>query len=309
MELQGREGLVARGQEAGQGQLRHHRLSHGQRLGGRAYGGVGPGDRHQPQFAVELRRRQLDHRLAVHAGLDHAGPQGDGLDRRHRQALAADAVRPEVHICRGAQVWIEQAAIVVAVVERQGPLAEIPLHGIGALELGQLQDAFIHRRQGHPRAAAEAGALDGDRDLQHGLGIDLGWGVQLHRQLSVLGIERHIDEAERPARLGRGDRIARLHHADQDIGPAAPGGVGLQAHGRAVLADGDGLEVNQSVGRDSDLRLAGIGRLQGDLDGVALGVGLGSGADTHEVGGLDVLGGRTPAGGEADDALGAARSG
>ena len=50
-------------------------------------------------------------------GLDHAGPQGDRLDRRDGQALAAQLVAAEVDVGRRAEVGVEQAAVVVAIVD------------------------------------------------------------------------------------------------------------------------------------------------------------------------------------------------
>jgi hypothetical protein len=307
VQLQRGHRLVAGGQEARQVEVGHHRLAHGHGLGARADGGVGPGHGHDPQLAVEVGGRQLDHRLAVQAGLDDAGPQGHGLDRRHRQALAAQLVGAEIDIGRRAHVRVEQAAVVVAIVQGQGPLAEVPLGRVGAVLAGQAQDALVHRRDGDLGLLAEAQALDLDRHLDRGLGVQLHRRADVDRQLAALGVERHVDQAQGPLGLGRADRVARLDHRDHHIGPAAPGGRGLQAHGRAVLADAEGLEVDQPVGGHGHLGLAGIGRLQGDLDRVALGIGLGPGADPHEVGRLAFLGRRAPARRELGHGLGAVR--
>ena len=308
VELQRGERPVARRQEARQVEVGDHRLPHRHRLRRRADGLVGPGHGHDPQFAIELGGRQLDLRLAVDAGLDHAGPQGHGLDRGDGQPLAAQLVSAEVDVGRGAQVRIEQATVVVTVVEGQRPLAEVPFHRIGRVELGQAQDALVHRRDGDPCPLADAQAMHCHRHLHGRPRIELHRRSEVDRQLAALGVERHIHQPERTARLGRHGRIARLDHADQHIGPATPGGVGLQGHRPAVGPNREGLELDDPVGRNSHLGLTGVGRLDGQGDAVALGVNAVAGADAHEVGRLGVLGGRAPAGGETDNTLGAARS-
>ncbi len=237
--------------------------------------------------------------MAIRPGHHHARPQGHGLDRGDGQALAADLVAAEVDVGRRAQVGIQQPAVVVAVVDAQGPLAEVPLHWIGALLLGQTQDPLVDRGHGNARPLAEAKAVHLHRHVDAGVREDPVGRADVHRQLSALGVQRHIDEAQGPVRPGRGDRIARLDHRHQHIGAPAPQVGTFQAQGGAGLADGHGLEVDDVVGGHRHLGFPGVGRLQGHLDIVALGVAPCPGRHPHHVRRLDVLGRRAPAGGEA----------
>ncbi len=276
VQLQGRESLVSRRQEAGQRQVRDDRLSHGQLLGTSAHRLVGPGYGHDPELTVELRlRRQMDRGAPIGSGGHNAGPQGHGLDRGDGEALAADLVTAEVDVGGGAEIGIEQSSVVVPVIDAERALAEIPFHRIGALLLGEAQDAFINGGHRHPRRLAEAQALHLHRHVDAVVREDAIGGGDLDRQLPALGIQRHVDEAQRPVGPRGGDRIARLDHRHQHIGASAPEVRALQVQGRPGLADADGLEVDDVVGCDGHLGLARVGGLEGHVDGVALGIGLG----------------------------------
>ena len=169
VQFKGGVGHVAWGQETWQVEIGYDRLAHGQGLRAGAHCIVSPGHGHEAQFAVEVGGGQVDNRVAVEAGVDHARPQGHGLDRRRRQPLAAQFVAAEVHRRRGAQVRIQQPTVVVAVVEGQGALAEIPLCGIGAFLLGQSQDPLVDRRQGDMRLLAEFQSMHDDRHIDRRL--------------------------------------------------------------------------------------------------------------------------------------------
>ncbi len=306
VELQRRLGVVAGGEEARQAEFGNHRLAHGHVRGPGADGLVGPGDGHQPELAVEVAGGQADGRLAVGVGVDHAGPQGDGLGRHHREASAAELVAAEADRPRRAEVGVEQAAIVVAIAQPQGPLAEVPGDRVGILLVGQAQHALIDRRQGHVRLLARTQALDREGHDHRGLAVQHLRRVHGHRQLPARRLQRHIGDTQRPARLGTGHRVARLHHRDHDVGPRAPVGVGRELHRGPVLRHGDLFGGDQTVAGDGDLGLAGEGRLDAHLDLIAGAIAGAQGRDPRGVRRLDPVGGFAPAGRLADHGPGAA---
>ncbi len=307
VQLQPDVGPVARSHEAGQVELGHHRLAHQHRLLAAADRLIVPGHRHQAQLAVEGAGRQMDGRPAVGPGLDHAGPQSHGLDRGRPQARAADLVAAVVHRRRRPQIGVQQPAVVVAIVHRQGAPAEVPLHRIGRGLVGQAQDAFVHRRDRDMGVGAEGQALDLQRDGDRRTRVELAGRRERDGKDLALGFERHIDQAERAARLGRGARVARLHHADQQIGPAAPFGSSVQAHGGPAGWHADGLELDDPIRRHRHLGLAGEGGI--DVQGHRVAGRIGRVADGQPggVGRVLVLGAVAPAGGLADHGAGAGR--
>ena len=290
VQLQRRRRMVARREEARQRQVGHHRLAHDHPPLRRADAAVGPGHGHDAQFAGELVDGQAQGRLAVAAQIQHARPQGHGADRRRGQALAADLVGAELQRRGRAEIRIEQPPVIVVVIDAQRALAEIPFDRIGRGEFRQIQDALIDHGDADARAFAEAHALHLNRHLDIIVAVGVAPGRlrlvaerQLDVELARPRIERDIDQADGAARLGRGDRIARLHQADQHIGAAAPVRRGLEPHGRSVIADRDGFQVDDVIAGHRDLRFALIGAFQSQLKRVALLVGLGAEAQAHEV--------------------------
>jgi hypothetical protein len=118
--------LVIGRQEARQHYVAHHGIAHREMSLGVAQLVLIEGHRHQPELALEIGDLQWHARMALGVRLHEAGEEGHRPRRHHRQCRAADAVaaladRADVAFA------LDEAAVIVADVHRQPPLAEIEL--------------------------------------------------------------------------------------------------------------------------------------------------------------------------------------
>ena len=149
--------------------------------------------------------------------------------RNHRQRAAAETVAALAQRTHRALFGPDQPAVIVAHRHAQTPLAEIMIGRIGRLEIGQLQDAFIHRRHADiGRLVGQARKLDrhGDRLARANL--------VRHAQRNTQGAGSivHPDpgDADGAYRLAPADLRQRPVIGHQHIGARAPVGGNRNIH-------------------------------------------------------------------------------
>ena len=214
-----------------------------------------PGHRHQAQAAVEVGNLEGDIGDAVRAHRDDTAEQRHGALGHHRQPAPAETVTALAQRAHRAFFGPDQAAIIVAHQHAQPPLAEIIARRIGRLEIGELQDAFIHRRQGEEGFFA-AKPLDGDGQRHFLAGTDAfaAADTDLQGARSIVHAQPgHADGAHRLAAL---DRAHRAIGGDQDIGARTPVGRDRHIHAAAARRDIHQLGREHPVARDHHQRLA-----------------------------------------------------
>jgi len=136
-------------------------VAHEHPLVGRADARPGVGHGHDPQLADEVGHLQRDPRLALVVELHRAAEQRHGAGRHDVEPadLAGVAADPDAAEIVGP--GLEQAAVVVAHLEAEPPLAEVVRGRVGGAEACQLQDALVDRCHRHPGfLAAEVADLD-----------------------------------------------------------------------------------------------------------------------------------------------------
>ena len=208
---------VAGRQEAGQRDLGHHGVTHGERRFGMAGRVMIEGHGHQPQLACEVRQRQRDGGVAVGIQLDRAVEQRHHLCRGDWQALAAQRRTLVAALVQRADIGmaVQQPPIIVAQIQPEPGAAEQRRDRIRAGEMRELEDTLVDRRHGDEGASMRARHMDGDaqglarphhlrrvdRDAEgvwRRVGRDPGQPHGAHR---IMGAGRR---AERPERLGPG---------------------------------------------------------------------------------------------------------
>ena len=229
MQQQGQPRLVAGGQEARQQRFGHQRVAHIDVGRGGAETGAGPGNGHQPHLAVEVGHVERELHLSVGAGLNRRDEQGHRLLRNVRQHEAALVAALAQH-GRRAVGRCDQPAPVVADVEPETAAAEEMIGRVGRGEVGQPQDAFVHRREADPGAGRR---MQPDRGA--GARRVLVGHVERHRQLARARI--YADPGQADGATGARFRVRRrAEHVHCDIGAGTPVGgdrhVDIGATGR-----------------------------------------------------------------------------
>ncbi len=165
---------------------------------------------------------------------------------------------------------------------------------IRALELGQVEDALIDRRERQVDRLARA-ALDFDFDKlvlsrTHGVGC---------RDGQVEGPRGHVDRgiahANRAARLGVEHRVARAVDVHHQIRTLAPLCGNRERHTRALGGNRPRFNRQDAVGRHDDLRIPVIRRDDCKLGSATRHDLLAGQGDLHTVGRFDALIGHAPA--------------
>ncbi|CUI86903.1 Uncharacterised protein [Achromobacter aegrifaciens] len=269
--VQRNRGLVARGDEARRVQLghdgrRHHHFGVGAAV---VVGREGHG--HQAQRAVEIRQVQRDVRLALLVQLDRTGEQVHQLDLL-RQALAVAAhggVAAPLQLALRAVHFLDQLAVHVQQFGRVAVLAEEVVQRIGGLVLVDVEDAHVHRRQGHGGLLA-LGAVHLDAHGRLGLWHRLGRRRQFHVQLAVSAGDGQEGQAQRARRRHAVAFAAGTEHCGGDVQVVAlPALVDRNLDLRARRFHGHPGRPQHAVAFHGDERLAVMRRRQGQLDRVA----------------------------------------
>ncbi len=258
-----RLGLVAGREEARHRQNRRHRIAHRHRTRSGAELVGAPRDRHQAQLAVEVWHVERHRDGAAFADFHRPFKKRDRLHRHNGQALAAELVAAEA-LC-GAQIGVENAAIIIAHIDAEPLLAIVVRYRVRRREFRQPKDAFIDRRdrQAHLLPARRAGDLDRrfnllarpnklrriDRDLER---------LRTH-------VEPDISDAHRPPWDRPLHGVARRNDGRQHIETGAPGGVRRDGNFLALVADLEALDRMNLVSRNSDDRFARVGRIEIEL--------------------------------------------
>ena len=164
VEIERGGGMIARRQETRQHQIGHHRIAHGQRAVGMPHLVGSESDRHQAQFAVEVRHIGRNGSLAAGADRDKAREQRHRARRHHGQRAAAETITAFAQRTDGALFWFDQAAVIIAHTDAEPALAEIIAGRIGRLKFGQLQNAFVNSGEGDIGAFPCRQTGDGDRN-------------------------------------------------------------------------------------------------------------------------------------------------
>ena len=112
-----------------------------------------------------------------------------------------------------ALVGADQAAVIVAHKHAQPALAEIIIGRIGRFVIGELQDAFIHRRQGDIGVFAAAEAFQCHRNRDALARQDLVAAADRHIQRARSIIDAQPSHADGPYRLAPGDACASGRYA------------------------------------------------------------------------------------------------
>jgi hypothetical protein len=150
-------------------QARHHddRIAHHHILDRMADALLGPGHRHDPQGAVEVRDVEGDRRPALGVETDDLGLEGDQI-LGGRRAFEPDhgAVAAGAHHAGHALHAVDELAVEVADLHPETALTEVPTVRRGRLIAGEVQDPEIDRRQGDIDRLAGRGVGDLDRDLE-----------------------------------------------------------------------------------------------------------------------------------------------
>ena len=233
---------VAGGEEAGHGDVLDHRVSddHGG-LRGADLGGV-VADGHQAQLAFEVGDLDRDVGGAVRADGDRAGEQGDDLGALHGKAGAAGlaAIAAFVDVA-GIGAAVEEVAVIVADVQAEVELAVEERERVRRGVAGELQDAFVDRRQSDVGRVPLREAGEFYRDGDGLAGGDLGGGVDGDGQMMGGGVDADPGDAERAHGVERAALAEGTDHGDDDIGAGAPLRVGGDVDGGTFLRDVHGL--------------------------------------------------------------------
>ncbi len=278
-EVQRQAGFVAAGEEARRRQLGHQRRGdHRLRLG-HAEALVGPGLRHQPQLAVEVRNIEADLALALVIQGHRLALQGDDVDAGLRR-LAALAQRRGVTAesqAGQASTALDQLPVDVQLVGTVGLAAEHRDEGIGGLVIGDVEDADVHRGEQHahlPRRAA-IGFVRLYADLQRLVGAHPVRRRQAQRQFARSAIQRQVQQADGALRRGVALALARTNHqrADVQVMPR-PFFGDRHLEGLAFDRHLDFLPPERAVGGlHQQVTAAGGRRRHADLRRVAFGIG------------------------------------
>ena len=316
---------VARRQEGGRGHRHHHRIAHEDRGVGLPDRAVGPGQRHDPQFAVEVGKRHRHGRATAFVQRHRTREPRHQLFRgRRRLRLHGPRVAPRPDRAIGGPAGQDQPSIDIAQRDPKPALAEV-VPGRGRRRVaGQIQDALVHRPDRRLHGLPRGRALDGERDLHLAARIDLGRGGQGGADRAVGRIDRRGRDPQRADRRVGGDRRAvrpaagagRLGRAggegadgaDGDIGTGAPFLGHRQVHGVAARRHRHDPQVDHPVRQHRHDRHAVGRRVQRGARGVARAVGGLVQRDLQPVGGVGPRARRAPARLERDrgrDAVGA----
>src|SRR4029077_20330968 len=136
---------VTRRQESWQRQVSDDRVSNDQLLLTMTDGVAAVGDRHQPELSLEIRDVQRDLRRSVASDLHRAGKKRHGARAGHLQWLSPDRFIAALVNCAGIGTAVEQAAVIVADIETEPPLAKQEFYRIRRLISCELQDPFVDR--------------------------------------------------------------------------------------------------------------------------------------------------------------------
>ncbi len=231
-----------------------------------------PGDRGEPDRAVERRQIEGHRRLAVGVELHHAGEERERRLRRQIAFEVAARVAAGVDGARRALHAVDQHAPEVADLDRELALAEEIGARVRRLEAGQVEDADVDGRHGHPRLLARREAGDLDRQGHRLARLRERRRVERNVELARVGRDAEPGEPDRPARHApRGDVERPVGQRDR-IGARAPVGADRERHD---IVAGDEIDVDEAlddVADQRDRRLAGIGRIDPKLRLVAGGV-------------------------------------
>ena len=254
--------LVAGCQEARHGHGDHDRITdHEPRLARSHFFGI-PGDGHQPEPPVVVGNIEMHRGIALGVECHDPRIEGDELDlRRGAAAGKGVGIAALADLAALAVAPVDELAIEVADLHPQAPLAEVPALGRRGDIVGELQDALIHRRQGHIGRVTlgHAAHMDGHVEAapgRHMIGQGEGDGEAARR-----GIDSdpgNADGAAGPVVVV----VAGPEGGGEDIGPGAPGAVDRHLDGRALGRGIDGPGLDQMIGRDRDQHMTGEGRLQ-----------------------------------------------
>ena len=259
---------VAGCQEARQHDIGRHGVAHEQPVLGRTYPGLGIGDGHQSELADEVGDLQRDLGLAVGIELHRSAEQGNGAGRHDIEAadLAGIAAGPDTAEVVGASV--EQASVIIAHGDAELALAEVEVGRVGRAEAGELQDAFVDRRERDERLfAAEVG--DAHRHLDALPRRDLLGRADLDTERAQGRIEPEPGRPDGAGRCAVGGNRQRPPGRDQRIGAGAPFGLHWNLDGRAAGGQRHSIGRHDAVGGDGDQRFAGERRLDAQPGGVA----------------------------------------
>ena len=235
-----------------------------------ADGLVAPGDDRNPHRAVELRHVEGDRRLAVVADFHRALEECDQFFLgwaalgAHERAVTAGADAAD-----NAGRAVDQPAIDVADFEAQRPLPKIPGFRIGALVVGQVEDADIDGGDRDIGLAARREAGKRYRYGQRRARFALLRQVDRHVELAVAGGDGQPFDADGAHRHAVFRCVGRTIERRGDIGTRPPCLGDRQVDRRPFGAHRRGGDMDDAVRTDRHQHFAGEARRNPELRGVA----------------------------------------
>ena len=245
--------FIARREEARQDHFRDHRIAHDQFLRILADGGFAPRHRHQAKRAVEVGHvHGNDGASAAH--FDDVGIDGDGPRRHDREAFAAEIIAALARQSRGAEIGVEQAPVIVTRSDAQGAAAKEVIDRVGAVVLGDVEDALVHHGDRHAHMLAERRIADIDRNIDVRIRPHLSQALAgMHLQCACAHVDGHVGHADGAARQRQVHRIARRHHRDEHISARSPILVHAKIDGGSARRHVHGAGLDHAIGRHHDL--------------------------------------------------------
>ncbi len=279
VDVQGQDAFIPRREKAGLGELGHHRRGHGHLPVGGAEPFRVEGHRHQTDLPVEVRQFQGDRRFAVFVKRNGPLEQGKQLHPGFRPFAAGEVGVAAVAQCRHAAVPVfDDPAVDVVGVDGKPPPFEKVAEGVRRLEVGDVENAHVHRRQGDVDRFRIGGGrtrrfgrfFQPEGHRQRAVGTNLLFRFQFNSELSVGPVQRQMDEPHgtvgRDFLLGVGR--TKHHGADVDV-VGVPTGQNGNLHLGALRRDGNAAGPERLVSLHGDDRFAGMGRRHRQFDDVA----------------------------------------
>ena len=240
---------------------------------------VGPGLGHQAQLTVEV--RNLDSRLALalfieryrKALLGNDGDRGVGAFA----ALGHGRVAAECQARQTALPGLDQLAVDIQLVGTVGLAAEQAGERVRGLEIGDVEDAHVHRRQQHMHLFRHAAIGVGGLEF-HGqrlLGAHLLRGLQGQSELAFGTVQRQMQYTHGALWRGVGLAFAGADHQGADVQVVTrPLFIQLHVEGLALGGHVDLLPPQRAIaGFDHQITAAGSRWGDRDLGGGPVGIG------------------------------------